>query len=191
MPEVPSSEITRWLSAARDGDDRAVNHLLPLVYNELRELARVHLRRERPGHTLNPTALVHEAFVRLAGNDTIDWQNRAHFFAIASRAMRRILVDHARSRNAQKRGGSAQAVTFDEQLVPGTSVSADDVLDLDNALKSLETVSPRLAQIVEHRFFGGLSIEETAQVLGISEMTVKRDWRKARAFLAREILATK
>ncbi|MCB0720039.1 MAG: sigma-70 family RNA polymerase sigma factor, partial [Bacteroidetes bacterium] len=164
---------------------------LPLVYNELRELARVHLRRERPGHTLNPTALVHEAFVRLAGNDTIDWQNRAHFFAIASRAMRRILVDHARSRNAQKRGGSAQAVTFDEQLVPGTSVSADDVLDLDNALKSLETVSPRLAQIVEHRFFGGLSIEETAQVLGISEMTVKRDWRKARAFLAREILATK
>lgn len=185
---MSKSDVTHWLSELNAGQSHALDHLLPIVYRQLRDIAQQHLGRERSGHTLNPTALVHEAYIKIANQSEIDWQNRAHFFAIASRSMRRILVDYARSRNAQKRGGKERAVTLNEEFA-AAEMTAENVIDLDVALTRLAELNDRLATIVEHRFFGGLSIEETAHVLNVSPMTVKRDWRKAKAFLARELMS--
>jgi RNA polymerase sigma factor (TIGR02999 family) len=159
---------------------------MPLVYDEMRRLAHRYLRRERPGHTLQSTALVHEAFVRLTGNRPPPWEDRAHFFGIAAHLMRQILVEYARSRNAGKRGGAAIKLALDNVEEP--SAKADlDIVALDDALNDLARIDPQQSRVVELRFFSGLSIEDTAQVLGISESTVKRDWNTARVWLYREL----
>ena len=168
-------------------DDRqSVNSLLPVVYQELRRLAASYLRRERPGQTLQPTALVHEAYLRLMKDKPGRWQNRAHFCAIAAHSMRQILIERARARGAQKRGGARQRVTLDEGLMPGGERSID-LIALDEALERLHQQSERQSRIVECRFFGGMSIEETAVALEISPATVKRDWSMAQAWLLREL----
>jgi len=180
------NDITRLLGEATAGDEAARDRLIPLVYAELRVIARRQLSGERPDHTLTPTALVHEAYLKLAKLDRIEWQNRAHFFAIAARSMRNLLVDHAQRRNRQKRGGGVPDIPLDEAIgLPG--VDPDQVLVLDNALKALEERNERHARIVEMRFFAGLTIEETAAALEISPATVKRDWALLRAWLAREL----
>ena len=161
---------------------------MPLVHSELRRLARRYMGRERPGHTLQPTALVNEAYMRLVAVNQVQWQNRAHFFAIAARTMRRILVDSARARGNEKRGGGAGRVSFDEALVVSNE-PGQDLVALDEALQALETIHPRKSQVVELRYFGGLSLEETAEALQISTDTVKRDWRFARLWLLRELSA--
>jgi RNA polymerase sigma factor (TIGR02999 family) len=170
------------------GDDRQVDALLPVVYEELRRLAAAYLRRERPGQTLQPTALVHEAYLRLMKDRPDRWQNRAHFCAIAAHSMRQILIERARARGAQKRGGAQPRVTLDEALVAGQSASFD-LVALDEALERLEKIDPDQARLVELRFFGGLTIEETADAMNISPATVKRHWMVARAWLARELAA--
>jgi RNA polymerase sigma factor (TIGR02999 family) len=159
---------------------------MPLVYDEMRRLAHRYLRRERPGHTLQSTALVHEAFVRLTGNAPPQWEDRAHFFGIAAHLMRQILVEYARSRNADKRGGAAIKLAIDGVDVPGQTPGLD-IVALDDALKDLARIDPQQSRVVELRFFSGLSIEDTAEVLGISESTVKRDWNTARVWLFREL----
>jgi RNA polymerase sigma factor (TIGR02999 family) len=179
-------EITQLLIQVTEGNQEAESRLIPLVYGELRRLARRYMRNERPDHTLQATALVHEAYLRLAGQKDISWQNRAHFFGVAANAMRRILVDHARAKQAKKRGGDDQKVSFDE-AVPVQPEAPQDFLALDEALERLAKRDPRQARIVELRYFGGLSEEETAEVLGISVRTVKRDWKVARAWLYKEI----
>ena len=178
--------VTDLLRAWADGDDGALERLTPLVEAELRRLARGYMRRERRGHTLQTTALVNEAFLRLTDARSVRWQDRAHFLGIAARLMRRVLVDHARSRGYQKRGGGAQRVTLDEGLATtaGTTV---DMLALDRALEALAAADARKARTIELRFFGGLSVEETADVLGVSTDTVKRDWRLAKLWLLREL----
>ena len=167
-------------------DDRPVDSLLPIVYEELRRLAGAYLRRERPGQTLQPTALVHEAYLRLMKDRPDRWQNRAHFCAIAAHSMRQILIERARARGAQKRGGAQPRVTFDEGLLAADS-PAVDLVALDDALERLEKIDPEQARLVELRFFGGLTIEETADAMDISPATVKRHWSVARAWLAREL----
>jgi len=181
-----SASVTNLLTAWSAGDQRALTALVPLVYDELRELARRLLRYERPGHTLQPTALVHEAYARLIDHDRVQWQGRAHFFAVAAQTMRRVLVEHARKRHAVRRGGDALRVTLDETLA---SADRDDVevIALDRALHALRALDPTQERIVELRYFGGLTIEETAAVLGSSPATVKREWAVARAWLRREI----
>ena len=165
-----------------DGDDGALGELLPLVYAELRRLAAGYLRRERPGHTLQPTALVNEAYLRLVDQTQVRWQNRAHFLGVAAQMMRRILVDHVRGQRAEKRGGEIQKLSLDENIdVSGER--AADLVALDEALKRLAELDPQKSRIVELRFFGGLSVEETAEVLGVSAPTVKRQWRMAKAWL--------
>ena len=183
---LAEGEVTRLLVEIRGGNRQAQSDLIPLVYDELRRLAEARMRKERPDHTLQPTALVHEAYLRLVGGPAVDWQDRAHFFAIASRLMRRILVDHARAHHAGKRGGPEQKLALDENLVL-TGEKSEDLLALDEALVKLGEQDPRLVQVVEMRFFGGLSAEEIADVLGISPRTVKRDWSLARAWLYEEI----
>ena len=169
-----------------NGDRGALDKLIPLVYGELRQIAAAVLRRERSDHTLQPTALVHEAYLRLIDQRNVNWQNTAHFFAIAAQAMRRIIVDHARRHNAVKRGGDNLKVELEEaQSQPGPLDV--DVLKLDDALTALAAFDPQQSRIVELRFFGGLSIEETAEVIGISPATVKRDWSMAKAWLHREM----
>lgn len=175
-------EVTQLLIDLRKGDRQAEERLIPLVYHELRHLAQRYMRNEKPGHSLQPTALVHEAYIRLTDIREIDWQNRAHFFAVAAQLMRRILIDRARAHCAHKRGGLAKAVTFDEALAV-TSSSPEQLIMLDQALERLAQFDPRQARIVELRFFAGLTEEETAQVLEVSPRTVKRDWRLARAWL--------
>ncbi len=167
-------------------DDRRVDDLLPIVYDELRRLAAAYLRREKPGQTLQPTALVHEAYLRLLKDRPNRWQNRAHFCAIAAHSMRQILIDRARARGARKRGGAQPRVTLDEGLVADHPTSID-LVALDEALTRLEAFDPDAARLVELRFFGGLTIEETAQAMNISPATVKRHWAVARAWLAREL----
>jgi RNA polymerase sigma factor (TIGR02999 family) len=162
--------------------------LIPLVYGELRQIAGRRLRGQRPDHTLQTTELVHEAYLRLAGQDPPDLQNRAHFFGVAAQLMRQILVDHARSRNAAKRGAGACKVTLDQAVLQAEEDGVD-VIKLDDALKGLAKLDPRQSRIVDLRFFGGLSIEDTAKVLGISSATVKREWATARAWLYRELVA--
>jgi RNA polymerase sigma-70 factor, ECF subfamily len=168
-------------------NDRPVDALLPIVYDELRRLAAAYLRRERPGQTLQPTALVHEAYLRLMKDRPDRWQNRAHFCAIAAHSMRQILIERARARGAQKRGGAQPRVTLDEGLIAGGESPTVDLLALDRALERLEALDPEQARLVELRFFGGLTIEETAEAMKISPATVKRHWTVARAWLAREL----
>jgi len=185
MVAPANGEVTALLRDWSGGDQRALERLLPLVYGELRKLAASYMRRERSDHTLQPTALVHEAYLRLVDQRAVDWRNRAHFFGIAARMMRRILVDHARRRQAAKRDGAAYRIS-------GSADSDEaerdpDLLALDVALDGLEALDPRQARIIELRFFGGLTVEETAEVAGISTATVKREWQTARAWLAREL----
>jgi RNA polymerase sigma factor (TIGR02999 family) len=168
------------------GDRQSLDSLLPVVYQELRRLAAAYIRNEKPGQTLQPTALVHEAYLRLMKDRPERWQNRAHFCAIAAHSMRQILIERARARNAQKRWGDKARVTLDEALVHGGEQSVD-LLALDSALERLAALDPEQARIVELRFFGGLTVEETAEALGVSPATVKRHWTVARAWLAREL----
>jgi RNA polymerase sigma factor (TIGR02999 family) len=178
-------DVTALLRDWSGGDPRALERLMPLVYGELRKLAASYLRRERSDHTLQPTALVHEAYLRLVDQRGVDWHNRAHFFGIAARMMRRILVDHARRRQAAKRDGAAYRISGSGDLVEAGH--DPDLLALNSALDGLEALDPRQARIIELRFFGGLTVEETAEVVGISTATVKREWQTARAWLAREL----
>lgn len=178
--------VTQLLVAWSSGDQAARDELMPLVYEELRRLAHHYLKRERPGHTLQTSALVNEAFLRLVDQTNIQWQNRAHFFGIAARLMRQILVDYARRQRYAKRGGDAQRVQLDESIIVSPERAAE-VVALDEALKSLAKIDPRQSEIVELRFFGGLSIEETADVLAVSPGTVMRDWTLAKAWLRRAI----
>jgi RNA polymerase sigma-70 factor, ECF subfamily len=189
MREGDEKEVmnaTELLRAWSQGDEAALDDLMPLVEQELHRLARTYMSREREGHTLQATALVNEVFLRLAKGTTPDWQDRSHFVGIAARLMRRVLIDHARTRGYQKRGGNAQQVSFDEAM-PITPEMDVDVLAVDRALEALARIDARKSQVVELRFFGGLSVEETAEVLGVSSETVKRDWRFARLWLSREL----
>ncbi len=186
MASASRSDVTNWLRRASDGDDSAVNHLMPLVYDELRAWAESYLKNERPGHTLRATALVHDAYMRVIKQEDVQWQNRAHFFAVAAQAIRRILVDHARGKQRQKRGGDRQRVHLDEDLALDKGEGLD-LLALDEAMDKLATLSERQARIVELRFFGGLALKEVAEVVGVSPRTVDGDWHMARAWLRRQL----
>jgi RNA polymerase sigma factor (TIGR02999 family) len=186
MTAQSPQEVTRLLAARGDGDKQELAALMPMVYDELRRLAHHHLGRERAGHTLQTTALVHEAYLRLVGQKEARWQNRAQFIAVASQMMRRVLVDYARARGFAKRGGGERRVSLDEAMVVSDERAAD-VVALDEALNALAQFDERKSRMVELRFFGGLSIEETAEVLGVSPGTVMRDWTLAKAWLQREI----
>jgi RNA polymerase sigma factor (sigma-70 family) len=203
--QSPDQPVTQLLASWRGGDKAALGELTGLVYQELRSLAQRHLRRERSNHTIQRTALVNEAFVRLVNQQSVDWQSRAHFFGLASNLMRRILVDHARARLASKRGGGVEAVSLDEIVNPADPQDTsgpgpryaepgqvdgetdEDVAAIDEALTRLGALDERQAKIVEMRYFGGLTIEETAAAIGISDATVKREWTLARAWLRREL----
>ncbi len=179
-------DVTQLLAELGAGDDRAADRLLPLVYHELRALAQRNLAHERADHTLQATALVHEAYLRLVDSDRIHLRNRAHFFALAAQALRRILIDHARTHNRKKRGGPNGKLSL--QVIPELFVQTDvDVLALDEALEGLKRVGERYAQIVEMRFFGGMTMEKIAELIGVSIGTVERDWRTARAWLYRQL----
>jgi len=186
MDEDPG-EVTILLTKLKQGNQEAATELLALVYPELRRLASAYMRGERGSHTLQPTALVHEAYLRLVQTGEVDWRNRAHFIAFAANLMRRILVDYARARNAEKRGGPRQRVELREELAAATDVEATELLDLDAALDRLEQMDQRISRVVELRYFGGLTADETAEVLGVSTKTVKRDWSIARSWLKREL----
>lgn len=178
-------DVTRLLSDWKSGDASALDELAAAVYSELRRIADRYLRRERSDHTLQPTALVHEAFIRLVGQDA-SWQNRSHFFGVAAEIMRRILVDHARRKQAEKRGGEAEIIQLTDDVEDAAAASVD-LVALDDALTRLAMIDPQQSRIVELRFFTGLSIEETAEALQVSPSTVKREWRMARAWLFREL----
>jgi RNA polymerase sigma factor (TIGR02999 family) len=179
-------DVTQVLEELAKGDRRAADKLLPLVYDEFRALARHYLAQERMNHTLQPTALVHEAYMKLVDQTRVDWQGKSHFFAVAAQAMRRILVDHARSRQREKRGGGRARVVLDEAVALSPQKD-EDVLALDEALEKLARLDARQAKVVELRFFGGLSVEEVAEALGVSKRTVEGDWTFARAWLSREL----
>lgn len=181
-----TSFITQRLIAWNNGDPEALEELMRIVYNELRRLANHYLRSERPEHTLQPTALVHEAYLRLSDQRQVRWQNRAHFFGVAAQMMRRVLVDHARANHRSKRGGAAPRLSFDEAAYMHRSQDAQ-VLALDYALTRLKSIDTRKSDVVELRYFGGLSVDETAEVLGVSPHTVMRDWNMAKAWLYQEI----
>jgi RNA polymerase sigma factor (TIGR02999 family) len=181
-----AGDVTALLVAWQDGDAAALDALIPIVHGELRRLARWYMRGERPGQTLQPTALVNEAYLRLVGAQRVHWQNRAHFLAVSARLMRRVLVDAARARDSLKRAGGAHRVPFDERLV-ATNEWSVNLCALDDALTLLAQKDERKSQVVELRFFGGLSVEETAEALHTSPRTVMRDWRLARAWLSREL----
>ena len=185
-----AGDLTGLLIEWAEGDKAALDRLTPLVYDEIRRIAHRYVQRERAGHTLQTTALVHEAYVRLAGAQNVAWQNRSHFFAVTAQVMRRILIDHARRRQYVKHGGEAQRVSFDSIAQQGALMSqprAAELLALDEALAELEKLDARKSRVVELRYFGGLSIEETAEVLEVSAMTVRRDWRAAKAWLFRRM----
>ena len=186
-PGPEPGEVTQLLIAWNAGDRSAVERLMPLVYAELREIAERQFRRERVGHTLQPTAVVHEAYFRLVDQTRVTWKNRGHFFAIAAQAMRRILIDHARAREAEKRGGKETQVSLDVGIASPEPVEDVDLLALDEALVRLKALDDGQARIVELRFFGGLSIEETAEAMETSPSSVKREFRSARAWLFREL----
>jgi RNA polymerase sigma factor (TIGR02999 family) len=181
-----AGNVTRLLLEAQSGDRAALNRLLPLVYEELRRVAQRQMRRERPGHTLLTTGLVHEAYLKLVDEAQVEWQSRAHFFGIAARAMRQILVDHARRRGAEKRGGEWRRTTLADKRL-GLGVPMEELLALDVALDRLDALDSRLREVVEYRFFAGMSEEEIGEVLGVSTRTVRRDWVKARAWLYKEL----
>ena len=186
----PAGEASRLLSRAAAGDEKAASRLLPLVYDELRRLAGGYLRRERPGQTLQATALVHEAYMRLVKPGDQPWTGRTHFLAIAAVSMRQVLVDRARRRDAAKRGGARQRITLDEGLLPAPAPDAGvDLVALDRALTELAALDPQQARIVELQYFGGLTVEETAEVMDSSPATVKRHWTLARAFLKKALAA--
>jgi RNA polymerase sigma factor (TIGR02999 family) len=187
MTEPSPPDITQMLIDWSNGNQEALDRLMPVVYAELRRQAARHLRRERPGHTLQTTDLIHEAYLRLVDQKNVRWQNRAHFFAVAAKSMRRILVDHARRRHRAKRGGSGIVLPLDEGLLVAAENSEVDLLALDEALTRLAAIDLRQSQIVELRFFSGLSIEETATVIGVSRTTVKDDLNMAKAWLRREM----
>ena len=187
MPSTRNGDVTRLLSDWSNGDRRALDELLPLVYDELRHLANAYLKRERDGHTLQSTALVHEAFLRLVNQHDVQWQGRAHFFGIAAQMIRRILVDHARAQRAAKRGAGAVRIDLGEELAVAQQRDLDLIV-LDDALERLASMDERQSRIVELRFFAGLSVEDTADVMGISTATVKREWSSARAWLFREVV---
>lgn len=181
-----SGAVTEWLVAWSGGDEAALERLVPVVHAELRRLARRAMRRERPEHTLQTTALVNEAYLRLVGASQVNWQNRAHFFALSARLMRRILVDAVRGQRSLKRGGGALHVELgDDDTPPGTG--RRDLVALDDALNALAAIDPRKAKVVELRYFGGLTAEECAEALGVSRITVEREWRVAKLWLAREL----
>jgi RNA polymerase sigma-70 factor, ECF subfamily len=190
MDDALGHEITQLLHAWRQGDERALEKLTPQVYRELHRAARLCMSREPDGHTLQTTALINELYLRLSDLKLIDWQNRAHFFAVCARQMRRILTDQARARQAHKRGKGAKAISLDETAVISPALSAD-LVAVDDALNQLAKVDDRKSQVVTMRFFGGLSVEETAEVLKVSPETVARDWRLAKAWLMRELTGNK
>lgn len=186
MANDESHDVTQILQDWREGKTDAAERLFPLVYDELKRQARRYLSRERVNHTLQPTALVHEAYLKMIDQTSFALENRAHFFGIASRIMRQILVDHARAYNAEKRGGSAERFSIEDlDILP--EQSAGDLIELDDALKKLEAIDARKAQVVDMRFFGGLKDAEIAQVLGVTEKTVRRDWQFAKLWLFREL----
>lgn len=189
MNKPSNQDVTHLLIQWSRGDSAALEALVPLVYDELRRLAQLYISRENPGHTLSSTALVHEAYLRLVKQNEVTWQSRAHFFAVAARMMRRILVDHARKHAYAKRGGGAVTISLDETIAPAPERELD-LVALDDALEALAKLDERQSRMVELRFFGGLSIEETSEVLGVSAPTVKREWASARAWLFREISGT-
>ena len=186
MKSRSPGDITELLLAWHGGDQDALASLTPLVYDELHRLAGVYMSRERAGHPLQATALVNEAYLRLTDSSRVRWQNRAHFLAVAAQLMRRILVDFARDRRSQKRGHDWQQVTLDEGLILGGEPNVD-LIALDEALRRLGALDPRKVQVVEMRFFGGLSLDETAEVIGVSVDTISRDWNAAKAWLRREL----
>jgi RNA polymerase sigma factor (TIGR02999 family) len=184
----PQPDVTELLAEWCRGNQVVKDDLFPVVYAELRKMARSHLRRERPDHTLQPTALVNEVYLRLVDQTRVEWQNRAHFFGIASQMMRRILVDHARARNAARRGGGAAKVTLVDVHAPTPALPEDvELIELHEALNVLAELDPTGARVIELRYFGGLTLEETAEVLGTSPSTVKREWDAARAWLYRQL----
>jgi len=186
MDEVPGHEITQLLQAWRQGDEQALEKLTPQVYRELHRAAKGCMARERSGHTLQATALINELYLRLSDLKLIDWQNRAHFFALCARQMRRILTDQARAKQSHKRGGGAQPVSLDVAPAVAPETSAD-LVAVDDALNRLAKEDERKSQVVEMRFFGGLSVDETAEVLNVSPETVMRDWKLAKAWLLRDL----
>ena len=181
-----TDNVTKLLLDLSGGDRSAVDLLLPVIYDELRKLAANYLRRERPDHTLQPTALVHEAYLHLVDQTRVNWQNRAHFFGVAAQIMRRLLIDHARKHNAEKRGQDYEKLSLDENIDRSVERSGD-LIALDDALNALATFDEQKARLVELRYFGGLSIEETADVMGVTPTTVKRHWRLAKAWLYGEL----
>ena len=180
------NDVTQLLVDWRNGDTQALDRLMPLVYDELRRIASRYMKREREGHTLQTTALVNEAYLRMVGQHDVNWQNRAHFFAVAASVMRHLLVDHARARGRVRRGADPQQVSLDEAAVVSNQ-KGEELLALDEALTRLASIDSRKVKIVELRYFSGLTAEETAEVLGVSEITVKREWLKAKAWLYREL----
>jgi RNA polymerase sigma factor (TIGR02999 family) len=186
MPAISPPEVTQLLADWGHGDASALEKLLPLVHAELRRIARRQMSQERPGHTLQATALVNEAYLKLAGREGFEWQNRAHFFAVAAQVMRHILIDHARAHARDKRGGGAIQVSLNDAAVL-VEDQAEHFVALDEALQTLEQIDPQKGRIVELRYFGGLNIEETADILNISPRTVRREWQRARAWLYRMI----
>lgn len=188
---LSTDDVTGLLIEWRQGDKAALDRLTPLVYDGIRRIAHRYVQREREGQTLETTALVNEAYLRLAGSQNIDWQNRAHFFAVTAQVMRRILIDHARRRHYAKHGGDMQRVAFDEAIAMAAPLMSQpravELVALDEALDELAKLDPRKSRVVELRYFGGLSLDETAEVLKISPMTVRRDWRAAKAWLFRRM----
>ncbi len=190
MKTLPANNLTGLLIEWGQGDRAALDRLTPLVYDEIRRIAHRYVQREREGHTLQTTALINEAYLRLAGSQNVDWQNRAHFFAVTAQVMRHILIDHARRRRYVKHGGEAQRVAFDvaiDEAVPMSKPRAAELVALDDALNELAKLDPRKSRVIELRYFGGLSLEETAAVLEVSLMTVRRDWRAAKAWLYKAV----
>lgn len=185
--ETTAEEITALLRNVKNGDREAFDQLLPKVYGELRRVAERQLWRERQGHTLRATALVHEVYLKLVDQAQVEWQGRAHFLAVSARAMRQILIDHARRKAAEKRGGDWERTTLGSGEGFGVEMSMEDLLALDQALDDLEKLEPRLRQVVEYRFFGGMTEQQIAEVLGVTTRTVQRDWVKARAWLYKEL----
>ena len=186
MPQSSSQELTHLLLAWSQGEREALNRLIPVIYAELRRIAHSYIRGERRGNTLQTTALVNEAYLRLIDCSRVNWQNRAHFLAVSAQLMRRILIDYARSRGYQKHGGAMERISLKESQIVSAG-SDPDLVELDEALQALAAVDARKSQVVELRFFGGMTAEETAEVLGVSPDTVLRDWKLARTWLAREM----
>lgn len=186
MTNSPDKDVTRLLEAWSDGKPEAIDELMPLVYEELKRMAKKYMNSQPSGHTLQTTALIHEAYLKLADQREKRWQNRTHFFAVAAQAMRHILVDHARSHQTQKRGGKTQLISLEDAAVISNE-RADEIVALDESLNNLFALDERKGRVVELRYFGGLSVEETAEILSISQETVMRDWRFAKTWLLREL----